>query len=301
MERGADAEPVYTVSSAAVDDESNLAASLPSSDPDCNCKSKKPKITYGPEQIVKGKPETYIHHQPKIIVRQPPTHVRIEHPPTVIQPSTIVIRRNGKTIRRPVIYQHLPRDVQVRPVYIKVVRPIEKNVIVENKSQQGQVIESKDLEYETTYGGRTYSESFDEEQQEAVDIPTSKPVVVKADSNEYEYGAGHSYSASYEQQEQEAVSIQKSKKVEATVESNEYDTLYGGDAHSYSASYAEQQQEALDYEKSKQVAVEVDSNDYDNLYGTGHSYSGSYEEQEHEALAVDKLKQIQESYEEHHS
>ena len=104
---------------------------------DCNCHSKKPRISYGPEQVVKGKPETYIHHQPKIIVRQPPTHVRIEHPPTIITPSTIVFRRHGKTVRRPVIYQHLPRDVRVRPVIVKVVKPIEKKILVEKKLNFG--------------------------------------------------------------------------------------------------------------------------------------------------------------------
>jgi hypothetical protein len=133
---------------------------------DCNCKKQKPKITYGPEQIVKGKPETYIHHQPKIIVRQPPTHVRIEHPPTVIHPSTIVFRRHGKTIRRPVIYQHLPRDVRVRPVYVKVVRPIEKKVLVESKKAPCPKLaeQYKDENYngaeEVEIGGESYSESF---------------------------------------------------------------------------------------------------------------------------------------------
>ncbi len=50
-------------------------------DKDCDCKKLgykgKPRISYGAEQVIKGKPETYIHHQPKIVVRQPPTHVRI--------------------------------------------------------------------------------------------------------------------------------------------------------------------------------------------------------------------------------
>lgn len=154
---------------------------------DCDCNKEKPKITYGPEQVVKGKPETYIHHQPKIIVRQPPTHVRIEHPPTIIQPSTIVLRRHGKTIRRPVIYQHLPRDVRVRPVIVKVVRPIEKKVLVERKNAQTPCAkleqqhklkhDGRSLEFETqsygaqsygaeSYGAESYGESFEEHEHE---------------------------------------------------------------------------------------------------------------------------------------
>lgn len=151
---------------------------------DCNCNKGKPKITYGPEQVVKGKPETYIHRQPKIIVQQPPTHVRIEHPPTIIHPSTIVFRRRGKTIRRPVIYQHLPQDVQVRPVYVKVIKPIEKKILVGEKvapcpksakqykvqeqsykyqNQDQEQYDDSNLEYgPESYVGEHYSESFNE-------------------------------------------------------------------------------------------------------------------------------------------
>lgn len=161
----------------------------------CDCNKEKPKITYGPESVVKGKPETYIHHQPKIIVRQPPTHVRIEHPPTIIQPSTIVLHRTGKTIKRPVIYQHLPRDVRVRPVIVKVVRPIEKKVLVDRKdariqapcekhTQQHKIKLNDDhnLEYETkSYGGESYGE----------------------ESYSGESYGGESYRASYEEHEHE--------------------------------------------------------------------------------------------------
>ncbi|KAG4074272.1 hypothetical protein HA402_008681 [Bradysia odoriphaga] len=288
-----DAQQVYKIS-AEIDDESGSGVKVSESISgdglskiDCDCNKSKPKITYGPEQIVKGKPETYIHHQPKIIVRQPPTHVRIEHPPTVIQPSTIVFRRHGKTIRRPVIYQHLPQDVQVRPVYVKVVKPIEKKVIIENKLKQAQIINSNDdaLEYETSYGGRTYSGSFDE--QQSVDIQKSNKAQAKIQADEYDttYGGGRTYSGSYA--EQESVGIQKSNKAQAKVETSEYDTLYGG-GRTYSGSYDEEQQEAIDIQNSKQVQVNEYSNEYD-----GHSYGGSYEEQQQESLGYQKSNKVQ--------
>lgn len=297
--RDIDAKPVYKIS-AAVDDESGADVKVTetlSSDGrdgkiDCNCHKPKPKITYGPEQIIKGKPETYIHHQPKIIVRQPPTHVRIEHPPTIIQPSTIVFRRHGKTIRRPVVYQHLPQDVEERPVYVNVVRPIEKKVIIENKAKQADIINSNaaNLEYETLHGGRTYSESFDEQQQESLDIQRSKHV--KA-TNEFDpiYNDGHTYSGSYEEQQQESIGMQKSNRVQAKIEATEYDPIYGG-GQTYSGSYEEQQQEAVDLKKSQHIQAE----EYDTQYG-GHHYSEVFDEQEHSAESYQANVNVKESVE----
>lgn len=294
MERNIDASQVHKIS-VATDEETG--ADVEVSEPaggkiDCDCNRSKPKISYGPEQIIKGKPETYIHHQPKIIVRQPPTHVRIEHPPTIIQPSTIVFRRHGKTIRRPVIYQHLPQDVQERPVYVKVVRPIVKKVIVEKKPEQAEIINSNaaNLEYETQHGGRTYSESFDEQQHESVDIQSSKRV--KA-TEEYDprNEDGHTYNGSYEEQQEESVGIQKSHKVQASVEATEYDPIYGGEL-TYNGSYDGEEQEAIDIQKAHQYQA----HEYDTQYG-GHGFSESLDEQEHSSETYQSNVNVKESIE----
>lgn len=58
----------------------------------------------------------------------------------------------------------------MRPVIVKVVKPIEKKVIVEGKGPECPHVQHKskhddhNLEYETeSYGGESYGESFDEQ------------------------------------------------------------------------------------------------------------------------------------------
>lgn len=102
------------------------------SDADCT-KNAEIKEKYGKTQVIKGRPETVIHKPSHVIVNQPPTKVLIHHAPLIVKPSAVVFHRAGKTIHRPVTHKYLPRPVQVRPVYVKLVRPIEKKVLVEKQ------------------------------------------------------------------------------------------------------------------------------------------------------------------------
>lgn len=83
------------------------------------------------DTVIKGRPEIVMHRQPTLIVKRPPTTVRINHAPMIVKSSPIVFHRGGDRIHRPIIKKHLKRPVHIRPVVVKVVRPIEKKVLVE--------------------------------------------------------------------------------------------------------------------------------------------------------------------------
>lgn len=80
--------------------------------------------------------ETVIHKPSHIIVNQPPTRLIINHPPLIVKPAPVVLHQGGKTIRTETIRKFLPQPVQVRPVYVRLVKPIEKQILVE-KSPAG--------------------------------------------------------------------------------------------------------------------------------------------------------------------
>lgn len=96
---------------------------LPSGGSSCGCE----------ETVVKGRPEIVMHRQPTLIVKRPPTTVRINHAPMVVKSAPIVFHRGGDCIHRPVIRHQLQRKVIVKPVTVKLVKPITKKVLIEKR------------------------------------------------------------------------------------------------------------------------------------------------------------------------
>lgn len=93
--------------------------------------SKKPCKVIKKTETIKKPGETIIHKPSHIIVNQPPTRLIINHPPLIVKPSPVILHHGGKIIHKHVAHKFLPRPVQVRPVYVKVVKPIEKKVLIE--------------------------------------------------------------------------------------------------------------------------------------------------------------------------
>lgn len=87
-------------------------------------------------QIIRGRPETFVHRQSPIIIRRPPTRVLIPHPPIVVKPNPVIFHREGTVIKEPVIHKHLPRKVKVQPYVVEVEKPVEKKIIIDNKIEK---------------------------------------------------------------------------------------------------------------------------------------------------------------------
>lgn len=99
--------------------------------------SKRPCKIVKKIEITKKAGETIIHKPAHIIVNQPPTKLIINHPPLIVKPSPVVLSHGGKTIQKQITHKYLPRPIHVRPVYVKVVKPIEKKVLIEkNKNEK---------------------------------------------------------------------------------------------------------------------------------------------------------------------
>lgn len=79
--------------------------------------------------------ETIVHKPAHIIVNQPPTRLLIHHAPLIVKPSPLVLHQPGKKVENQITRNYLPRPVQVNPVYVRLVKPIEKKVLISKTPQ----------------------------------------------------------------------------------------------------------------------------------------------------------------------
>lgn len=82
------------------------------------------------EESIHEGAHTVIHRPAHIIVNQPPTRLLINHPPLIVKPSAIVFHTGGKTIKTLITKEFMPRAIHVRPVIVRIVKPIEKKVLI---------------------------------------------------------------------------------------------------------------------------------------------------------------------------
>lgn len=81
-------------------------------------------------------PDDYIIHKPPhIIIHRPPTEILLHHAPIYIKRAPIIYERPGNIIKRKIERQMMPRQVIVKPVYYRVIKPIEKRVLVNPQMQ----------------------------------------------------------------------------------------------------------------------------------------------------------------------
>lgn len=78
--------------------------------------------------------EKVIHKPANILVKRPPTEILIHHAPLIVKPSSVTFHNPGRIIHRPHIQHNLPQKYHIRPVYINIVKPIRKNVLLTKKS-----------------------------------------------------------------------------------------------------------------------------------------------------------------------
>lgn len=82
-------------------------------------------------EIVETPGETFVHQPGPIYISQPPTKLIINHAPYVVRPSPVVLNQGGKKITKAFTTKFLPSPIQIRPVIVRLVKPIEKKVLVE--------------------------------------------------------------------------------------------------------------------------------------------------------------------------
>lgn len=100
---------------------------LPQSDQPCRVETN--------TEVVQQPGETFVHHPGPIYINQPPTRLVINHAPFVIRPSPIALHQGGRTITKEYTKKFLPSPIQVRPIIVRIVKPIEKKVLIEKATQ----------------------------------------------------------------------------------------------------------------------------------------------------------------------
>lgn len=88
-------------------------------------------------EIVHSPGETFVHQPGEILINQPPTRLIINHAPYVIRPSAVVINKGGNKITNEYTRKILPSSIQFRPIIVRVVKPIEKKVLIDKPQQPG--------------------------------------------------------------------------------------------------------------------------------------------------------------------
>lgn len=104
-------------------DQSYPVETLPGSDQPCKVETN--------TEIVQTPGETFVHHPGSILINQPPTRLIINHAPFIVKPSPVVLNQGGKTITKALTRKYLPSQIQLRPVIVRVVKPIEKKVFLD--------------------------------------------------------------------------------------------------------------------------------------------------------------------------
>lgn len=75
--------------------------------------------------------ETFVHHPGPIYINQPPTTLVIKHAPYCIRPAPVVLNQGGKKITKVKITKTMPAPIHIKPVIVRIVKPVEKKVLVE--------------------------------------------------------------------------------------------------------------------------------------------------------------------------
>lgn len=88
-------------------------------------------------EVIKTPGETFVHQPGEILINQPPTRLTINHAPYIVRPSPIVLNTGGKTITNAYTRKILPSSIQLRPVIVRIVKPIEKKVLIDRPAAPG--------------------------------------------------------------------------------------------------------------------------------------------------------------------
>lgn len=88
-------------------------------------------------EIVHTPGETFVHQPGEILINQPPTRLIINHAPYIVRPSPVILNQGSKTITNAYTRKTLPSSIQLRPVIVRIVRPIEKKVLIDKPQQPG--------------------------------------------------------------------------------------------------------------------------------------------------------------------
>lgn len=112
-----------------------IADSVPEAQADSVQQSNEPCKVETNTEIVQTPGETFVHHPGPIFINQPPTRLIIKHAPYIVRPSPIVVNQGGKTITKAYTTKYLPSPVHIRPVIVRLVKPIEKKVLIEKPAK----------------------------------------------------------------------------------------------------------------------------------------------------------------------
>lgn len=112
-----------------------IADTVPEAQGDSVQQSNEPCRVETNTEVVQTPGETFVHHPGPIFINQPPTRLIIKHAPYIVRPSPIVVNQGGKTITKAYTTKYLPSPVHVRPVIVRLVKPITKKVLIEKPAK----------------------------------------------------------------------------------------------------------------------------------------------------------------------
>lgn len=105
------------------EDQALPVETLPGSDQPCKVETN--------TEVIQHPGETFVHHPGSILINQPPTRLIINHAPFLVKPAPIILNQGGKTVTKAITRKYMPGQIQLRPVIIRVVKPIEKKVFID--------------------------------------------------------------------------------------------------------------------------------------------------------------------------
>lgn len=120
---------------AALDQAQNIADTVPEEESETIQQSNEPCKVETNTEVVHQPGETFVHHPGPIYINQPPTRLIINHAPYIVRPSPIVVNQAGKKITKAFTTKYLPSPVHVRPVIVRLVKPITKKVLIEKPAK----------------------------------------------------------------------------------------------------------------------------------------------------------------------
>lgn len=113
----------------------SIADTVPEAQSDSVQQSNEPCKVETNTEVVHTPGETFVHHPGPIYINQPPTRLIIKHAPYIVRPSPIVVNQGGKKITKAYTTKYLPSPVHVRPVIVRLVKPITKKVLIEKPAK----------------------------------------------------------------------------------------------------------------------------------------------------------------------
>ncbi|XP_031622926.1 chorion protein S38-like [Contarinia nasturtii] len=87
-------------------------------------------------EVVQHPGETFVHQPGEILINQPPTRLIINHAPYIVRPSPIVVNSGARTVTNAYTRRILPSTIQLRPVIVRLVKPIERKVLLDKPAPQ---------------------------------------------------------------------------------------------------------------------------------------------------------------------